>query len=162
MRKIGKKAVVEDMLMQVFKIMFAVLIIIIIIYASYRLAGIFYAEEKSPAENDFTRIAAEIPELEANDEINVPVFAEGYEVRIIDKDNPAKPAECRESACACLYEESTDKPEKCELFSKFLSSKDVDKCAAEKNLCIRNSYVGVNKTRQTVTLTSENYIVRIS
>lgn len=160
MRQIGKKGQSESMLIQIVKIMFGVLTILIILHFSVKLGYTFIKNEKTQAEADFDRIAAEITEMQKTEIMNIPVMAHDYEIRLIDKDNPLLPGKCKSRACACLYIQGSDDPEACESFKDFSSYKDPGSCN-EKSRCLKDSNAKVISGTNVVTLVSKDYIIEI-
>ncbi|MCK5630316.1 MAG: hypothetical protein KAI26_06895 [Nanoarchaeota archaeon] len=160
MRQIGKKGQSESMLIQIVKIIFGVLTILIILHFSVKLGNTFIKGEKTPAEADFDRIAAEIAEMQKSEIMNIPVMAYDYEIRLIDKDNPLLPGKCKSRACACLYIQGSDDPKECESFKGFSSYKDPDSCS-ETSKCLKDSKAEVISGTNVVTLASNDYIIEI-
>ena len=160
MRQIGKKGQAESMLIQIVKIMFGVLTILIILHVSLKLGHTFIKGEKTQAEADFDRIAAEIVEMQGYEIMNIPVTTHDYEIRLIDKDNPLLPGKCKSRACACLYIQGSDDPEECESFKGFSSYKDPGSCN-ETSKCLKDSNAKVISGTNVVTLASNNYIIEI-
>ncbi|MEA3514051.1 MAG: hypothetical protein U9R34_01085 [Nanoarchaeota archaeon] len=160
MRQIGEKGQAESMLIQIVKIMFGVLTIIIILHFSLKLGHTFFKGDKTPAEADFDRIAAEIVEMQKIEIMNIPVTAYDYEIKLIDKDNPMLPGKCKSRACACLYIQGSDEPEACESFKDFSSYKNPGNCN-EKSRCLKDSRAEVISGTNVVTLTSKDYIIEI-
>ena len=160
MRQIGKKGQEGTVLITPVRIILAVLTILIILQVFVKLGHTFIKGEKTPAEADFDRIAAEIVEMQKSEIMNIPVMTHDYEIRLIDKDNPMLPGKCKSRACACLYIQGSDDPKECESFKGFSSYKDPNSCN-ETSKCLKDSKAEVISGTNVVTLASNDYIIEI-